>query len=199
MTMTFLTQIEETGAPEATAQMYATERQRVGYLPQYAQAFGPRPEVYAAWRHLIAAITSTMPLRRFELVTLAAARELRSTYCSVAHGTVLAERFMPTGDVTLLAQGGLPQSLDDQDRAVVGFAAKAARGAADITSADIAALRAHGLHDSEILDVVLATAARCFFSTVLDATGTQADAFYAEALDTAMREALTVGRPVADS
>ncbi|MEJ7698109.1 MAG: hypothetical protein WKF71_00460 [Pyrinomonadaceae bacterium] len=41
---------------------------------------------------------------------------------------------------------------------------------------------AAGLDDAEILDVVLATAARCFFSTVLDATGTLADAGFAQRL-----------------
>ena len=45
--------------------------------------------------------------------------------------------------------------------------------------------------------VVLATAARCFFSTVLEATGTQADAVYASRLEPVMRDALTVGRPIA--
>lgn len=197
--MSFSTPIEETAATGATAAMYAAERERAGYLPRYAQAFGTRPDAYAAWRQLIAAITSNMPLRRFELVTLVAARELRSTYCSVAHGALLADKFLPADDVVLLGQGGVPHSLDDTERAVVAFAAKAARGAADVTAADIAALRAQGLDDGDILDIVLATGARCFFSTVLDATGTQADAFYAQRLDAALRESLTVGRPISQT
>ena len=44
------------------------------------------------------------------------------------------------------------------------------------------------LDDAEILDVVLATAPRCFFSTVLDATGTQADAVYSSRLERVMRD-----------
>jgi hypothetical protein len=32
-----------------------------------------------------------MDLRRYELATLAAARRLRSSYCCLAHGRVLAE------------------------------------------------------------------------------------------------------------
>jgi hypothetical protein len=54
-----------------------------------------------------------------------------------------------------------------------------------------------GRTDEAILDVVLATAARCFFSTVLDATGTLADAGFAERLGGDLRAALTVGRPLA--
>jgi uncharacterized peroxidase-related enzyme len=196
--MSFTTQIEDSDATGATAEMYASERERVGYVPRYAQAFGARPAVYSAWRQLIVEVASSMPTRRFELVTLAAARELRSTYCSVAHGAILAEKFLSDDDVTQLAQGGVPDALDEGERAVVAFAAKAAHSAADITEHDVEDLRSHGLDDAEILDVVLATAARCFFSTVLEATGTQADAVYSSRLEPVMRDALTVGRPIAE-
>jgi hypothetical protein len=47
-----------------------------------------------------------------------------------------------------------------------------------------------------VLDVVLATAARCFFSTVLDATGTLPDAALRDRLDPALRDLLVVGRPI---
>jgi hypothetical protein len=43
--------------------------------------------------------------------------------------------------------------------------------------------------------VVLAAAARCFFSTCLDATGTLPDTAFA-ALAPELRAALTVGRPI---
>ncbi len=196
--MSFPRPIEESDAVGATAELYASERQRVGHLPRYVQAFGARPGVYCAWRQLITEVATSMPARRFELVTLAAARELRSTYCSVAHGSILAEKFLAADDVAQLAQGRVPDALDDAERAVVAFAAKVTRSAADITREDVEQLRSHGLDDAEILDVVLATAARSFFSTVLDATGTQADALYADSLDATMRDALTVGRPIAD-
>ena len=45
------------------------------------------------------------------------------------------------------------------------------------------------------MDVVLAAAARCFFSKTLDALGVQPDAEFGQ-LDPAFREALTVGRPI---
>jgi hypothetical protein len=46
------------------------------------------------------------------------------------------------------------------------------------------------------MDVVLAAAARCFFSKTLDALGVLPDASYGE-LDTELREVLVVGRPIA--
>jgi alkylhydroperoxidase family enzyme len=78
------------------------------------------------------------------------------------------------------------------------LADKVAAGAAHMTEADIAELRDLGLDDAEILDVVLAAAARCFFSSVLDAVGAEPDAVY-RSLDPDVRDALTVGRPIAEA
>ena len=196
--MSFLATVDDAEASGATAELYARERQRVGHVPAYARVFGARTSVYDAWRLIVGELLGTMPLRRFELVTVVAARELRSTYCTVAHGTILTQ-FLSTDDVARLAGGDLPDALDEQERAVVTFAGKAARVAADITADDVDELRHHGLDDEAILDVVLATAARCFFSTVLDATGTLADADFAQRVPGDLLDALTVGRPLAAS
>jgi alkylhydroperoxidase family enzyme len=83
------------------------------------------------------------------------------------------------------------------DRALVAFATKAATDPATIGEADVGALRAHGLSDADVADVVFAVAARCFFATVLDAGGAQADAQLATTFDEPTRAELTVGRPFA--
>jgi hypothetical protein len=77
------------------------------------------------------------------------------------------------------------------------FAEKVARSADQITSADIEMLRSHGYRDEEIFDLAAAAAARCFFSKLLDALGVQPDSSFND-LDPTLRQALTVGRPVAD-
>jgi len=66
-----------------------------------------------------------------------------------------------------------------------------------VTEDDVERLRGVGLTDDEIFDVVLAAAARCFFSKTLDGLGVQPDAAY-RGLDPAVRDALTVGRPIED-
>ena len=154
------------------------------------RAFALRPEVYAAWRQLVTAVKEASDERRYELATLAAARRLRSSYCSLAHGKVLAEQFYDFESVP-----ALPDGLDDADRAIMAFAEQVVVDATAITAADVEELRAHGLTDGEIFDVVLAATIRCFFSKTLDAVGVQPDAEFAE-LDPAFREALTVGRPI---
>jgi len=98
---------------------------------------------------------------------------------------------------TFYAQGGIAVVLPDTDDSIDAHVADTvAAGAADMTDDDLAELRGLGLDDAEILDVVLAAAARCFFSTVLDATGAQPDAAYGSVAP-GLRDALTVGRPIA--
>jgi alkylhydroperoxidase family enzyme len=154
------------------------------------QLFELRPEAFAAWQQLVTAVKATSDNRRYELATLAAARKLRSSYCTLAHGKVLAERFYDFDSVA-----ALPDGLDDADRAIMAFAEQVVADATAITQEDVDKLRGHGLSDDEIFDVVLAATIRCFFSKTLDALGVQPDAEFAE-LDPSFREPLTVGRPI---
>ena len=157
----------------------------------FERAFALRPQVLAAWQQLNAAIKATSDLRRYELATLAAARRLRSSYCCLAHGKVLAEQFYGFDTVPKL-----PDGLDRADRAIMAFAEKVVDDATSIVQADVDELRACGLTDEEVFDVALAAAARCFFSKTLDALGVQPDAAYSD-LDPSFVEPSTVGRPIA--
>ena len=160
----------------------------------YERAFEQRPEVYAAWQQLNGAIKAGMDLRRYELVTLAAARRLRSSYCSLAHGTVLAERF--DAPVAQIAADHRAAGLDEVDVAVMDLAEQVADDASSVTEADLQRLRDLGLPQEEVMDVILAAAARCFFSKTLDALGVRPDPGY-RSLEPGLRQALVVGRPIA--
>ena len=160
------------------------------------RAFTDRPEVYAAWVQLNTTIKEGMDLRRYELVTLAAARRLRSSYCCLAHGTVLHERF--SDPVLEIALDHRSAGLDEVDVAVMDLAERIVDDATSIGDADLQPLRDLGLSETDIMDVVLAATARCFFSKTLDALGVLPDASYRD-LEPALRDALVVGRPIADA
>lgn len=195
--MAFIDTPSEESASPAAAELFAAERQRLGVdeLPNYVRLFAHRPAVYRAWRALLAAITENMDERRYELATLAAAQRLRSSYCTLAHGKVLAERFLGADAVRDLVVDRAAAGLDDTELAVMDLAEKVADDATAIIPADVERLRELGLSDAEILDVVLAAAARSFWSKTLDAVCAEPDASYA-ALEPGLRDALTVGRPI---
>jgi alkylhydroperoxidase family enzyme len=158
----------------------------------YERAFEPRPEVYAAWRQLAGAVKANMDERRYELATLAAAQRLRSSYCSLAHGQLLAEQFDEPVLAILRNRAG---ALSEVDVAVMELAEQVAEDATR-TDAARARLLELGLDEHEVMDVVLAASIRCFFSKTLDGLGVLPDAEYA-ALDSELRDALVVGRPIA--
>jgi len=149
--------------------------------------------VYAAWRGLVGAIRETMELRRYELATFAAAQRLRSTYCSIMHGNVLRDE---VGEDILAIVADREGTLDEVDLAVMDLAERVVVDATSITDADLQRLRDLGLDDGEIMDVVLAAAARCFFSKTLDALGVRADARFQD-LAPELQAAFVVGRPIA--
>jgi hypothetical protein len=81
---------------------------------------------------------------------------------------------------------------------MVRFARKVASDATAVSDTDIESLREHGFSDEAIFDIVLSAAARAFFSKVLDGVGALADASFMH-LDAPLRDALTVGRPIAQT
>lgn len=159
------------------------------------RAFEPRPDVYSAWVQLNTAIKANMDLRRYELATLAAARRLRSSYCALAHGKVLLEQFgEPVRDIAIDRDAA---GLDAVDIAVMELAEKVVDDASAIDDDDLRPLHDLGLSHAEVMDVVLAAAARSFLSKTLDALGVRPDSSYNE-LDPELLGVLVVGRPVAE-
>jgi len=180
------------------SEIFERDRAALGYVPNYTRLFAHRPAVYEAWLQLRDAISGAMDTRRYELATVAAARNLRSSYCTLAHGKVLADRFLEPAQVRDVVLDHRNAGLDKVDVAVMDLAEKVAGDATSVTEADVQRLRDLGLSDAEIFDVVLAAAARCFYSKTLDALGVLADPVFGE-LEPELRDVLTVGRPIAES
>lgn len=194
--------VETPGEADADGEAAAylrKERDFWGYLPNYAACFSTRPDVAQAWQELTGAVRAGMERRRYELATIAAARARRSTYCTMAHSAFLRDVCGDEATATALAHdpAGSTADLADADRAVVAFATRLAQDAASIEQADVDALRAAGLSDADVVDVVMAVAARMFFTTVLDGLGAQVDPPLAGTFPPDVRDALVVGRDVA--
>jgi uncharacterized peroxidase-related enzyme len=196
--MAFLRCTPEHEASEPVTEMFDQDRATWGFIPNFTRTFALRPNVYAAWRHLNGAIKSSMDPRRYELATVAAAAALRSSYCTLAHGRVLVEKFLPAEGVVQLLADRAVAPLDATERAVIHLAEQVALHADQVTQDDVDELRVLGLTDEEIFDVILAAAARSFFAKALDATGTAPDAAFRQ-LEPDLVEALTVGRPIAEA
>jgi uncharacterized peroxidase-related enzyme len=194
--MTFIETISEGQASGPAADLYEEDRTTKGYVSNYTRLFAYRPDVYEAWSELSGSIKTAMGVRRYELATLAAARALKSSYCSLAHGKVLRDKYLGAEGLTAVVVDRTASDLAPEEVAIMDFAEKVAGDASTITAEDVEILRTHGLSEPEILDVALAAGARSFFSKVLDSMGARPDSAYL-GMEPELQRLLTVGRPIA--
>ena len=193
----FIDAVAEQDAVGPVAEYYERQRAAWGFLPNYAAAFSTRPDIAQAWDALNAAVRAGMDRRRFEIATIAAARALRSTYCTAAHSKFLRDVCGDEATLNSITQDPTGSTLSTVDCAVYEFAAKVATDATAVEQSDIDRLRSEGLSDGDIADVVFAAAARSFFTRVLDGLGAQLDAQTAALFARPELESMIVGRPAA--
>lgn len=192
--MSYIETIAADEAEGAVLEMYEHQQEHWGYIPNYVKSFSHRPEVMARWGRLLAEIRRPLDTRTFELVTFAAAHELRHTSCSLAHGNALTPFFTNEQILAIARQDDLG-FLTEAEREMVSFSRRVARDAASIDAKDIQRLKDCGLDDGTIFDIAATAAGRAFFTKVLDAIGSLPDAAF-HSLDEDLRVPLTVGRPI---
>ena len=185
--MTILRITPEAEASGLTAEIYDADRRSLGYVPSHTKAMSLNPEAYLAWESLTQAVSSSLGMRRYELVTLAAAQSIGSSHCRLAHGK---KTLSIIGEEQLCAiakdfhNAGLPEA----EVAMMDYAVKLSTEAASMTESDAQRLRDFGFSDREIADITLAAAARNFFSRALLALGVDLDV--PEGISDELQEAL---------
>ena len=172
--MSIVETIPETSATGPLAQIYADDLHTLGYIPSHTRVLGLNPEALAAWRGLQAAIAGPLGLRRYELVTLAAARGLESNACLLAHGKK-ALKFMTEEELIRLARNHHTADLSASEVVMMDFAFRLCTDAKSMTAGDSQSLRDAGFSDREIVDIALAAAARNYFSKALQALAVDVD------------------------
>lgn len=192
--MTFISTTAAAEADGPTFEMYGRQQDFWGYVPNYAKLFSHRPEVMARWGRLLAEVRRPTDARRFELVTFVVAVALRHSPCSLAHGKALAE-IIGKEDVLAIANGERPASLSDAEVAMLDYARQIAKDASTVNYGHVERLKKHGFRDDEIFDIAAIASARCFFTKILDALGSEPDVGFMN-IDADLRVALTLGRPI---
>jgi uncharacterized peroxidase-related enzyme len=158
--------------------LYEADLQADGYVANLTRAFSLRPDALVAWRQLALTIRKTMDPRWYELVTIAVAAALRCQYSTLVHGAALRSQFYSAEQVEAIVRDYRHAGLNPPDVAMMALAEKISLRAHEVTPEDIDGLRAYGFTDPDILDIVLAAAARNFFSRALEALGAEPDAEY---------------------
>lgn len=112
----------------------------------------------------------------------------------LAHGAVLRKNFFSVEQLISIVKDFRNAGLPPEEVAVMSFAQKVINQPAGLEEKDFDELRTFGYSDAEILDMILASSARSFFSKVLDAINAEPDQLYGE-LEPQLVEVLSSGRP----
>lgn len=112
----------------------------------------------------------------------------------LAHGALLRKNFFTAAELAAIVKDFRNAGLSPEEVVLMSFAQKVTTQANRVSESDMDELRGYGLSDEEILDVVLATTMRNFFSKTLDSLGARPDEAYLE-LEPELIKVLTIGRP----
>ena len=192
--MSYIDTISLEDATGDVREMYERQQGAWGYVPNYAKSFSHRPELMARWGKLLAELQRPMDKRRLEMITFAAAHELKHSSCSLAHGNALTP-FFSNAEIGAIAEQGSVDSVTAAEQEMMRFARQVARDASTVDASDVERLKGHGFSDAEVFDIAAVAAGRAFFTKVLDAVGSLPDAGFMS-LDEDLRVPLTVGRPI---
>ncbi|PJJ71549.1 putative peroxidase-related enzyme [Diaminobutyricimonas aerilata] len=188
--MSIIVTPDENGVAGLAADIYADDIRRNGYVPSHTRVMAMNPEAELAFENLIRAIASQLGARRYELVTLAAARGARSLHCRLAHGAKTLP-LIPEQQLVRVATDHHDADLTEAEIAMMDFAEKVSTDASSMTDADSLRLREVGFSDREIVDIALAAAARNYYARAVQALAVDVDV--PPTLPAALREALVAG------
>ncbi|MET0673805.1 MAG: carboxymuconolactone decarboxylase family protein [Microbacterium pygmaeum] len=166
----------EAEAEGVVAELYAEDLSDDGVVFSHTKAMAINPEAERAFEALIGAIVPSIGLRVYELATLGAARGIPSPHCLLAHGRkALRAGVFDEDQLERVAVNYEDAGLSEADAAVMRFAERVSTDAAAMTDADSQALRDQGFSDRQIVDIVLAAAARNYYSRALRALAVPVD------------------------
>lgn len=116
----------------------------------------------------------------------------------LAHGALLRKNFFSADELAAIVKDFRHAGLTDEEVVLMAFAQKVTANPGQVSPEDLDELRRFGLADEDILNVVIATTARNFFSKTLDALNAVPDEAYLE-FEPELQKLLTTGRPFPQS
>ncbi|MFC4160681.1 carboxymuconolactone decarboxylase family protein [Chitinimonas lacunae] len=149
----------------AASQVILEQIQRtLGTLPNMFKAVANSPAaLQSMWGAFGALGGGTLGARLGEQIAVAIANRNRCDYCLAAH-TVLGQKAGASAEDMAAAQTG--RSTDPKTAAALTFALKVVSDRAQISEADIAALRAVGFGDEQIVEIMAHVALNLFTNYV---------------------------------
>ncbi|MET0725453.1 MAG: carboxymuconolactone decarboxylase family protein [Leifsonia sp.] len=172
--MSIISTVPEADATGRVAEFYADDVGSQGFVASHTKVMALNPQAYDAWDSLTGIIADSLGIRRYELVTLAAALGVSSRHCRLAHGRKSLSVF-DEAQLVRIARDYRHAGLDEAEVAMMEYAEQVSIDASAMTDADSRRLREVGFTDREIVDITLAAAARNYYSRAIQALAIDVD------------------------
>ncbi|WP_182348603.1 peroxidase-related enzyme [Tomitella gaofuii] len=164
----------ETDLPSGLQKLFGKAREQIGFLPNVFLAYARRPERFSAWfNHFreVTAPTETLDAADREMIAVVVSNINHCTYCMVSHGYSLAEALGDRAQADLISINWRHAGLDPRRRAICAYAEKLTSAPDTVERQDLEDLRAAGLTDDDVWDVVEIAAMYNFTNRVSSAMG----------------------------
>jgi uncharacterized peroxidase-related enzyme len=189
--------INEEEATGRTAEVYQAHKAQTGFLMSAIRCWTARADLLPTYQEFSDKIRAGFSLRPrdWRLISLIAAKQVPSTYCSMVYGKQLFADLGSKEKVLAVHGDFRSAGLNERDVEMLAYAEKVSKDATQITQSDIDRLRSAGFSDTQICDIALCAAFRCFVSRFFDAVGAGPEPAFLDQ-DTEFRCAMMVGKKV---
>lgn len=170
-------------APEGAKSTLDAIHKTLGVVPNLFRLIATSPAALSAYAGFNAALTKALDVKTRERIALAVAQVNGCDYCLSAHSYLALNLAKLTPEEIALNRDGA--SGDPRADAAVAFAVKVTRERGHVGDADLAAVRAAGFTDGQIVEIVALVAENSFTNYLNEVAKTDIDFPVVRALDAA--------------
>ncbi|GAA5514858.1 hypothetical protein Dcar01_03621 [Deinococcus carri] len=155
--LSFLPVPDETQVPEGVRKLWGKAEANIGFVPNVFRAQAVNGEQFLAWWNYFNLLLNKegyLTNAERELVAVVVSGINRCLYCAVSHGAALREFGGDPQKADAVAVNWRHADLTERERTLAEYAEKLTRHPAEVTAADLDPLRAVGLDDHQIMELV---------------------------------------------
>src|SRR6201989_3029276 len=173
---------DEADLPPELQGLFRAARERIGFVPNVFRTYAFRPERLSAWFahfRLLHEETPGLSAAEREMIAVVVSMANGCLYCLVAHGAALRAAWGdPVTADRITLDWRRAEGLPDRQRAICAMAEKVTRTPVECEEPDLEALRAQGLSDEDVWDVIEVAAMYNFTNRLAQAGGQIPNAEY---------------------
>jgi uncharacterized peroxidase-related enzyme len=142
--------------PDEIKELWALPLEKLGFVPNVLRVFALRPQHLLKWwdyyDELLRGESGLTKTQR-EMIAVVVSSTNRCHYCIVSHSAALRKLTKDPALSDQIASDYTAADLEPRERAMLDFAVTLTKASADMTDADVDALREAGWIDEDIFDI----------------------------------------------